>query len=197
MNEPEVPAEKFSLSPDQIEALITKMAVHGEGADQRWALKILRAERETEAVLPDPLTQDEVADRLARILRAIGTRAANSGYARFFNNRRVSPQTAANALKAEDFKIDVESLPRTLKAMNRRYPELKPAKGGFPSGFPVGKGPLAQQEWVRKMSMKIEVDRARAAQLAVIKDIEGYEAKDDQPVAPAPEVHPDHPETQA
>lgn len=135
----------------------------------------LASRQQTGAVLPEPLNELEVTSRLVRLMRGAGSGVANRAFAKYFDRKAVrTAERAIKDLRAEDLGIDMDKLPRTLKSFYRKYPEIKGS--GFPTGYPVGKGPMAQAEWCRKAAVQIEIQRAQTREKTALLDINGMEA---------------------
>ena len=148
------------LSMDQIRTGLSDLAENGEGAQRTQAYRMLMSMSNAEAVLPDPMSDGEIVERATRILRGIGVRRARIAFLQAFPRRPSTKAFSKQALSIEELRIDTSDLPRTLKAFYKRYPEAK--RPGFPKGYPVGRGMLDQQAFIKEASVKIEVDRARA-----------------------------------
>lgn len=165
----DAPESTRPMTAEQIRVGIEDLAQNGEGADRRWALKTLKAESGGDAELPPPLNDDEIITRMARMMRGCGKPLARRAYIRAFPRTESVEKTVA-LTSAEDLGLNIDKLPRTLKQLYRLYPEIKGP--GFPKGYPVGKGPLAQQDWCRKTAIQIEVQKREAKTAASLIELE-------------------------
>lgn len=154
--------KKRTLSIDEIHAILTEIATDDEaGADRFRALKLLRAEKEQDTILPAPMTEKEVIQRLERLNRAVGNTIARAALARTVRRSGAGAiEKDTKRMTADDLDIDVAGLPMTLKALYRKYPEMK--RAGVPKGFPMKSSLLKQQDWIKKAALKIELERKRA-----------------------------------
>ncbi len=150
--------------------LITDIALHGDGADRFRALKLLQTQKQQDAILPEPLTHDEIVERMTRLMRGTGRLLARRAYMKAFPNR----VSVANAFAITDSKdlvgIDPRKLPKSLKQLYRKYPEIKQA--GFPKGYPLNKGPEVRMAWCKKTAIQIELDRKDAQRRGALIELE-------------------------
>jgi len=159
---------KLGLSLDEIMAMVTDIAKDPEsGADRFRALKMLASTNTAAAVLPDPMNEGEIVERLARLMRAAGRDLAQVSYQKAF------PRVSSKPYIATRFKLDdippevqlrVERI-RTLRALYKNYPEVK--RPGFPPGYPLKRGLGVISEWCRRVAAKCELDRMQTAANAV------------------------------
>lgn len=161
-NEAESPAggrraASRKLSLDEIHALITEIALSGEGADRFRALKLLQAEKATDATLPKPLNGVECVRRLARLMRGAGRKIARAAFLEAFPEP--GPKLEGFPETADDLGLKMEELPKSLKVLYQRYPELK--RPGFPPTFPVGGSVAAKVKWVQAQAVQAEIERRR------------------------------------
>ena len=183
------------LTLDEIIELISDVARNGEGPDRFRALKHLTSLNSATAALPDPMPDVDLIDRLARLMKAVGTELTQKAYNRAFPNRGRSLAQAVPKFRQQDLLVDRNTLPKSLKQLYKKFPEIK--RHGFPPGFPAGRGLAMQQEWCQDRAMKILVDRERvrleaaaaeqAAADAMIRE-EGSEADAAPGPAPVPEA---------
>jgi len=148
-------------TPQEIEALIAEMARNGEGADQRWALNILRREQEAETVIPPPLQDHEVIEYLIRVMRPSGPEPCMIAF------RRCWPHKGMDGIKKRPVISDRDISPEqmlavekitTLKQFYKAFPEIKP-RGGVPKGYPSGRGLVEKRDWCRRAAALILADR--------------------------------------
>ena len=157
----EAPRVSSIVTVDEALAALSAIARdESAGADRMRALHLLMKTSTGEVVLPDPMTRGERIDRAARILRGLGVKDGRMAYLKAFPRRLSANSLSKHPMSSEELRIDTANLPRTLKQFYKRYPEAK--RPGFPKGYPVGKGMLEQQAFIKEASVKIEVDRARA-----------------------------------
>ena len=164
---------------DEIERLITDIARDPEsGADRFRALKFAAAMQSSTAALPEPLDDNEVLDRLARLIRAAGPTAAQLAYRRAFPASKRPINHAAPQVRERDMPfIPKAELPGTLRALYKMFPEIKGP--GCPKGFPMGKGLAVKKAWCQREAMKLLVDREQ-------------KRVDEIAIHAAPEEKPDH-----
>jgi len=180
---------KKKLSIDDIQSLVTEIAQDPEsGADRFRALKMLASQNSSSIMLPDPMENGELVERLARLQRAAGIDICQLSYQRAF------PQAVDSVASAP--KLGIDDLPaeimeqvkkvRSLKSLYRWFPEIK--RPGFPPGYPAGRGAALQLEWLRRYAGKILLDREQAkmnanAQATLERD---QQIRDDldEPLAP-------------
>ena len=147
-----------SMSFDEIIVEMEDIAKNGEGADKFRALKTLMAQESGSATLPEPLTDDEIIERLSRMMKAAGPSASQISYRRAYPAAKRPINFAAPKITEADVPaIDPLSLPRSLKELYRQFPEVK--KPGIPTGYPVRGGMAVQKEWVQKQARRMLLDR--------------------------------------
>lgn len=134
------------------------------GADKFRALKMLAGmEIGASNAIPPPMEPREITDHLIRLMKPAGSDLCRNAYIAAFPRSKSNldrPYRIKLNESAADLGIDMNDMPRTLKQLYKRYPEVK--RGGFPPGFPVGRGPMIQQEWCRQQGFKIERERKQA-----------------------------------
>lgn len=161
-------------SVDEIEQILGDIVRDGEGASQIRAIQLLRNKDTEAATLPPPLSDAEIIERLARLIRAAGSTAARLAYRKAFPQAQRKLTDAAPKVMESDLPpIDKASLPRTLRTLWKMFPEVKP-RAGIPKGFPVRQGLAVQGEWCQKMALKMLMDREQSKldQIAVHASIE-------------------------
>ena len=157
---------KKILSPDEITAEINDLARHGDGADKRWALKILSTQAEAEVILPAPLDDVDIKRRLARLMRGGGMALTKAAYVEAFQNAPIAQIKASAPL--DDLAIDIDMLPKTLRAYYKRYPWKK--KAGMPVGYPQG-DVLKQMKWAQQASLEEERILLQAKAAPIVADM--------------------------
>jgi hypothetical protein len=159
------------MSMEDILKEIEDIAKEGEGADKFRALKMLANLTTSASILPEPLEEPEIIARLVRIMRPAGMGICQIAYNKAFAyGKGLFAQLPA---KAKDHDLTDEELgkvPRTLKQLYRRFPEIKGP--GFPQGYPVGRSIEMKRAWLREQTIKLLTDRKtkeRRAEHAVLK----------------------------
>lgn len=150
------------LTLDDIDAELSKIARHGEGADKFRALKMLKAEESSTVTLPDPLTDMEIVERLARLNKAAGPIAAQLAYRRAFPAAKKPVNAKAPSLTFTDVEGKLQQLPTSLSGLYKRFPALRRPRG-FPKGYPA-KGTLEERTlWCQKTAREIILDHEQKA----------------------------------
>jgi hypothetical protein len=167
---------------DEIIAAVSDIARDTESKDRLRAMKLLMSFNTSTAAIPPPLSDDEVVERLSRLMKGAGARLCRKAYRKTYPLSERTPTFDKQELEelGPFIKQKIKNL-KTLKQYNRMFPET--AKGGVPPGYPSGAGPEAQMEWVQRAATKIFVERRRkevAAEAAAVKSEEavsqsGYE----------------------
>jgi len=149
-------------SIEEITADIEAISQDSEHRDQFKALRMLAAEKSSSVVLPEPMDDNEVIERIARLIKPAGAILAQIAFKRAFPYRpevdKVVPKVGENHLTEEDRLIVLKC--RSVKNLYRMFPELK--KPGLPQGFPRGEDLEAKQAWCREAATKILVARQQA-----------------------------------
>ena len=146
---------KPHMTVDEAKKLLAEIARNGEGAEKFRALKMVMAEEASDASLPEPLSDAEVIDRLARLIRAAGPSASMFAYRKAFPASKKGINATSPKVTPEDILpgIDRAKLPPSLKQLYKMFPEIK--RGGFPPGYPLRGGLAMQKEWCQKKSFEI------------------------------------------
>lgn len=190
--------DRKPLTPEEVRQLIEDVARSGEGASQLRALLALSSEQVKESVLPAPLNEDEVIDRLSRLNVMAGIKCARLAMVRAFPKRIAASKLVQSLAGKFADEIDQTKLPRTLKALYRAYPEIR--QPGYPKGFPVHGSPEKQKEWCHSVAIKIEVERKQSAVIAaedqinsdfVINELKGKDAAEVPEGSPGPQATTD------
>lgn len=177
--------KRRSMSFDEIIVEMEDIAKNGEGADKFRALKTLMAQEAGSAVLPEPLSDDEIIERLSRMIKAAGPSASQLAYRRAYPAaKRPIYHAAPKITEADVAPIDPLSLPRSLKELYRHFPEVK--KPGIPTGYPVHGGMAVQKEWVQKQARRMLLDREQKRH-----DMIATEAVPQEPADDKAEIHPE------
>lgn len=158
----DAPSRKH-ITLDEALGIISDIARGGEGADQMRALKLVMSQESGASHLPAPLTDAEVLERLARILRAAGPTACQLAYRKAFPSAQKRIHDASARVTAADVApVDERSLPDTLKQLYRAFPEIKPRTGGIPKGYPLKSGMAVRKQWCHREARKMILDREQA-----------------------------------
>lgn len=160
----EKPELKKQLSADDIQEMIAAMAQQGDGADKRWALKVLQSQQISEAVLPPLLNDAEVIERLMRVMRPAGKETCQLAYRRCWPHRGIDGIKERPAIREADITEEQQMMVErvvSLKTLYKHFPEIK--RPGFPKGYPTGRGLEAQRDWCRRKAVQCLVDREQAA----------------------------------
>ena len=152
-------SDRNPLSLDEAIGLISDIARHGEGADRLRALREIRvmAQETGSVTLPDPMSDAEVIERLARLIKAAGPTVAQLAYKQAFPHSRKTVQEAVPRLLESDLVIDRSKLPVNLKQLYRMFPEIK--RSGVPQGYPRGKGLAVVKKWCQDKATQMIIDR--------------------------------------
>lgn len=160
-SEPKKPPKRMTL--DEVMASVTEIAQDADaGADRFRALKMLASQNTAAAVLPDPMQNGELIDRLARLMKGAGVDICQLAYQRAFPQAVDSVASAPKLQMADlppEIMAQVQKV-RSIKSLYRYFPEIK--RPGFPPGYPVGRGAALQLEWLRRYAGKILLDREQA-----------------------------------
>lgn len=159
------------LSLDDIKAGLSDLAQNGEGAQRTQAYRMLMSMGSTDAILPEPLNDDEREDRLAKLMRGIGVNSVRRAYVKAFPKRATIQRIMADVGDtAIDIGIPIEKWPKTLRQLYRRCPELKAP--GLPRGYPMGGGPLQVRDFIHKLFYKYHADKHEPAKQEALVELE-------------------------
>lgn len=157
------------MDMDEVKRNLEAIARDPNHRDHFKALKMLSAEETASVVLPDPLSYDEVVERLIRVMKPCGRDACHTAYHSAFGTSHrdinLPPEFTAEDLTEEEMKIvaNVTSIP----VLYKTFPETK--QNRVPKGYPVGKGMIAQRDWLRRAAIKILVDKRQKLREDAIK----------------------------
>ena len=175
MSDSDTPRTPFTM--DEIIAAVSDIARDTESKDRLRAMKLLMSFNTSTAAIPPPLSDDEVVERLSRLMKGAGARLCRKAYRKTYPLSERTPTFDKQELEelGPFIKQKIKNL-KTLKQYNRMFPET--AKGGVPPGYPSGAGPEAQMEWVQRAATKIYIERRRkevAADAAAVKSEDALE----------------------
>ena len=183
---PDSDAPRTPFTMDEIIVAVSDIARDTESKDRLRAMKLLMSFNTSTAAIPPPLNDDEIIERLSRLMKGAGAKLCRKAYRKTYPLSDRTPMFDKEELEdlGPFIREKVKGL-KTLKQYNRMFPEV--VKGGVPPGYPSGAGPEAQMEWVQRAATKIFVERRRkeiAAEAAAVKSEEaisqsGYENDDD------------------
>ena len=154
MNEPKEPN---NISFEEALKLVSDVARNGEGTAQLRALQLVLNREGTAATIPEPLGDEEKLELMSMMMQSLGQIGTQFAYRRAFPFSRRPVNHAAPKIALEDLNVDESELPETLRQLYQMFPEIK--RGGFPPGFPVGKGIAVKKLWCRQQAKKILLDR--------------------------------------
>lgn len=159
MTDESTPKKRLTLA--EIVDGITDIAQTGEGADRFRALKLLSSMEQATVVIPPPLEDWEVVDRVVRILRGAGPQLTQAAYARAFPNTAKAKfhKPTKNRLEATPEQKHEASKVTSLKILNRKFPECK--MSGMPKGYPQRGSIAAKVRWCQEAALGILVERDR------------------------------------
>lgn len=153
--------QKPRMSMDELVSIAEEVARTGEGAEKFRAIKMLTSMNTTQAAIAEPLTTDEMMERVSRIMKGVGILNTQLCYRMAFPSTRYDIDHVLNTQSRTDF-LD-EELPRELKEkaskifslrkLYREFPQTK--QPGIPKGFPVHQSIAAQKEWVRRQALRL------------------------------------------
>lgn len=148
------------MSAQEITGEIERLAREGEGADKRWALRVLYGEAApTRVTLPPPLTGPEIISRFERLMIPGYQEFVRIAYKNSYGKHRSADDPVAH--------VNTEQLPETVRqkalairsihALHKAFPELKTA--GRKVGYPILAGPLVRQQWCQQQAMRAYADQ--------------------------------------
>jgi hypothetical protein len=186
--------ERPRRTVDEIAAELERIAFEGgEDAARLRALKLLRDDRggATGFVLDPPLSEAEIIDRLARLLKPAGPALVQVAWQRAFPRHKQSvdhvPTLTTNQLPQHIRDEAAKIL--SLRHLYRTYPALK--RPGMPSTYPQRRSAAVQRAWCVRQAEKylLDVEQAKLdtgatlpSEMAAASPLEGV--TDD----PAPEA---------
>jgi hypothetical protein len=151
------------LSMEDIKLGLSDMARNGEGAQRAQAYRMLMNMESATVTLPEPMTYEEEIERLTRILKACGKEKVQVSWKRAWPTTKKTVDDDADRMTLEDLPPRIRFTAEHVTTLRKLYdmaPEIKP-KGGFPSGYPLGKGKAMRCRWVQHQAAKILLDRWR------------------------------------
>jgi hypothetical protein len=146
-----------NISFEEALELVSDVARNGQGTAQLRALQLVLNRESGAATIPEPLGDEEKLELMSMMMASLGQIGTQFAYRRAFPHSRRPVNHAAPKLELTDLNMDESVLPETLKQFYRMFPEVK--RGGYPPGFPVGKGIAVKKAWCQKQARKILLDR--------------------------------------
>lgn len=113
--------DRQPMTADEIQLQIEDLARHGDGADKRWALGKLRQGEEARLAVPPPLTEEEVDERVGRILVTL----PKDRIRRILNKYLATPGNKFHFVPDPPSKPQADIFPRSLQKLYQLYPEAK------------------------------------------------------------------------
>jgi hypothetical protein len=150
-----------TLTIDEILSMVSEIARDTEaGADRFRALKMLASAGSASVVLPEPLDDNEMVDRIARIMKSSGKDIVKRAWTHAFHQQSSDAMLESPRLHANDIPAFLRARAMSVKSLKKLYPEFPEVKRpGFPPGYPAGKGISVQTAWCQDMSLKILLER--------------------------------------
>jgi hypothetical protein len=139
---------------DEAMEQISDVARNGEGPDKFRALKVVLAQQGSNVTLPNPLSLEEVIERLARLMRGVGPTNCQWAYRKAFPASKKDIEEAMPRVSTFEMgSIEKDDLPKSLKQLYRRFPETK--RPGYPPSYPAQGGMEAQVAWCQRKALEI------------------------------------------
>lgn len=158
--EPPKPATPAKLSIDDITRILSEIGNdEAAGPDRFRALKMLASMQEQATVIPPPLTDVEMEERLARVMYPCGAEISQRAY------RLAFPKAVKSAFKnplvdgTEEQILEAKKC-TSIKLLRRRFPHSKGT--GVPKGYPVGRSTAAKMVWCQEQALKMLIEEATA-----------------------------------
>ena len=155
------PTEKNTITFDEAMELISDIARNGEGPDKFRALKVAMSQQSGGITLPDPMSADEVVERLSRLMRGVGPANSQWAYRKAFPASKKEVFEAKVMVRGSDLTADdIKKLPKSLKQLYKMFPDTK--RSGQPPGYPKLDGLEAQVSWCQNKALEILRTRKQA-----------------------------------
>lgn len=142
---------KTPMTAEEVRSRIEDLARGGEGADQRWALRMLSAQETSTIMLPEPMNDAQYIESLSILMRGGGNEITQHAYKKAFPNAQrgihLAPVLSLDQLPEMVLQeaMKIVSLPLLYK----RFPHLK--RSGQPPGYPK-KSLSKQQDWCQRVA---------------------------------------------
>ena len=149
------------LSVDEILDMASAIARDEEatGADRMRAMKMVSSINTSAVILPEPLKDPEVIERLARLDKAAGLHLAKLAFRKAFPHAKQG-EDLAPVLTLEQLPPEVlaeASKIISVKTLYRAFPEVK--RSGTIPGFPRRGSLAAQQNFCQRVAAQLILDR--------------------------------------
>ena len=144
------------LTLEQIMMGLSEMAQHGEGAQRAAAFRLLMGASGANVSLPEPLTDREVVERLARLMRAFGKDTTRKAFSLAFPALKTRPWKAPEVSEG-DIDWSTFRFPVSIRHFYQKFPECK--RPGRPKGFPIKGGLERKKAWLIEETKRIIMDR--------------------------------------
>lgn len=146
------------ITIDEITSLLSTIARDEDaGADRFRAIKALQGMESASITLPDPMSSDEVDQRVARVMKGAGPNATQRGYLIAFPDL-AKKVFGLNMTAATPDMIRRAQRITSLKILNKEFPAFK--INGMPKGFPAGKSLVTKATWCRDQAIKYMMEEA-------------------------------------
>lgn len=150
--------KKPLLTFDEAMEQVSDLARNGEGPDKFRALKVVLSQQGGNITLPDPMSADEVVERLSVLMRGVGPVNCQWAYKKAFPKSRMEIFEGKVRLRTTDLvSIEKDDLPKSLKQLYKKFPETK--RPGYPPTYPQRGGLEAQVAWCQSKALEILRDR--------------------------------------
>jgi len=146
-----------NISFEEALELVSDVARNGQGTAQLRALQLVLNRESGAATIPEPLGDEEKLELMSMMMQSMGQIGTQFAYSRAFPHSRRPVNHAAPKIELTDLNMDASVLPETLAQLYRMVPEIK--RGGYPPGYPVGKGVALKKAWCGREYKRIMLDR--------------------------------------
>lgn len=147
---------KPRMTVDELVGIAEDIARNGEGAERFRAIKMLKEDNTTQSAIAEPLTLDEMMERVARIMKGVGILNTQLCYKMAFPSTRYGIEQSKTDFLDDELPRELKekaSKIYSLKGFYRVFPQAK--QPGIPRGFPVHGGMGAQREWLRREALRL------------------------------------------
>jgi hypothetical protein len=132
-----------------------------EHRDQFKALKMLAAAKSSAVVLPEPMSDHDIVERISRLHTAAGPELTRLAYRKSFPRGIDIDETPSMTLNTLPPEVRGEAAKIvSIKMLYRAFPQVK--RGGQPPGYPRAGSLAAQQDWCQRTAAQLILDREQA-----------------------------------
>jgi hypothetical protein len=167
------------MTLDDIVAHVTEIAQDADaGADRFRALKMLSETEGSSIALPKVFNDQEMVDRLARLMKGAGIHCTQLAYARAFPSAKRSTALGGSRYpyaNARPELIKEANKATSLKILIRNFPSLKTGRG-IPKGYPSGHSVEAKMKWCQGQALKMLIEREQEDRQASHESMKGSDA---------------------